>query len=89
MRNPASATDLAALASQRDNVIVVKLDVTLEANAQEAAKMVKERAGKVDVLIPCAGSPSFYLPGVLDRGRADPQSEPQASATLATCATKT
>ena len=56
MRNPPTATQLAALASERDNVIVVKLDVTSEADAQEAAKMVKERAGKVDVLIPCAGS---------------------------------
>lgn len=56
VRNPPTATQLAALASERDNVIVVKLDVTSEADAQEAAKMVKERAGKVDVLIPCAGS---------------------------------
>ncbi|GAA5956698.1 hypothetical protein JCM8115_000650 [Rhodotorula mucilaginosa] len=55
VRNPPTATQLAALASERDNVIVVKLDVTSEADAQEAAKMVKERAGKVDVLIPCAG----------------------------------
>ena len=59
VRNPASANQLAALASERENVIVVKLDVTSEADAPEAAQMVKERAGKVDVLIPCAGSPSF------------------------------
>lgn len=35
--------------------MVVQLDTTSEADAKAAAELVRDKAGKLDFLIPCAG----------------------------------
>ncbi|GAA5972843.1 hypothetical protein JCM11641_003967 [Rhodosporidiobolus odoratus] len=54
-RDPSKATDLNKLAKETGKVVVLKLDSTSEADAHAAAKLVEERAGKVDAIIANAG----------------------------------
>ncbi|GAA5881616.1 hypothetical protein JCM3774_006496 [Rhodotorula dairenensis] len=61
-RDAAKATDLATLAREKENLVVVQLDTTSETDAKAAAEVVREKAGKLDFLIPCAGT---CFPGYL------------------------
>ncbi|GAA6013459.1 hypothetical protein JCM10207_008856 [Rhodosporidiobolus poonsookiae] len=59
-RNPSKATALNSLAEETGNIEVVKLESVNEQDAQDAAKVVEEKAGKLDVLIANAGISEGY-----------------------------
>ncbi|GAA6021586.1 hypothetical protein JCM10207_005075 [Rhodosporidiobolus poonsookiae] len=61
-RNPSKADALNSLAKETGNIEVVKLESVSEEDAQAAAKLVEEKAGKVDVLIANAGIAEGYGP---------------------------
>ncbi|GAA6039165.1 hypothetical protein JCM8097_000446 [Rhodosporidiobolus ruineniae] len=61
-RQPEKATELNKLAEEKGNVVVVKLKVDSEEDAKAAAKVVEEKAGKVDVVIANAGISDSYYP---------------------------
>ncbi|EGU12542.1 Aflatoxin biosynthesis ketoreductase nor-1 [Rhodotorula toruloides ATCC 204091] len=54
-RNPDKADDLNALAAETKNIEVVKFEATSEDDAIALAKVVEEKAGKLDVVIANAG----------------------------------
>ena len=54
-RNPEAATDLENLAKKKENVHIVKLDVTSKESTVEAAAQASKLVGKIDVLIANAG----------------------------------
>ncbi|GAA5982984.1 hypothetical protein JCM10908_006857 [Rhodotorula pacifica] len=55
-RDPSKADKLNALAKEKEGkIVVVKLEVTSDDDAQKAAETVKEKSSKVDVLIANAG----------------------------------
>ncbi|BGO90548.1 hypothetical protein NBRC10512_005267 [Rhodotorula toruloides] len=54
-RNPDKADDLNALAAEAKNIEVVKFEATSENEAVALAKIVEEKAGKLDVVIANAG----------------------------------
>ncbi|GJN94351.1 hypothetical protein Rhopal_007425-T1 [Rhodotorula paludigena] len=64
-RNPDKADALHALAKEHDNLEIVKLETTSEAESQAAAALVKEKAGRVDYLIANAGIANLIAP-ILD-----------------------
>lgn len=54
-RNPAGAEALQALAKKCSNVTIVKLDVKSLEDNKAAGQLVRDKAGKVDVVIANAG----------------------------------
>ncbi|GAA6033987.1 hypothetical protein JCM8097_000635 [Rhodosporidiobolus ruineniae] len=65
-RDPSKAEALNTLAKERGNVEVVKLSSTSEEEAGAAAKVIEEKAGKVDVVFANAGI-SGYFASLLDQ----------------------
>lgn len=54
-RDPTRAAELQSLARENDNLVILKLEATSEADAQAAAEAVEAKAGRLDVLIANAG----------------------------------
>ncbi|BGP20137.1 hypothetical protein JCM10213_000778 [Rhodosporidiobolus nylandii] len=63
-RDPSKADALNALAREKGNIVVVKLESASEEDAKAAYKVVEEKAGKIDVLIANAGISDTYGPAV-------------------------
>ncbi|EIN06058.1 NAD(P)-binding protein [Punctularia strigosozonata HHB-11173 SS5] len=60
-RNPSAATELSELSAKHPkNVFVVQLDVTSKASAEAAVAAVKDKAGRLDVVISNAGISDWY-----------------------------
>ncbi|GAA6008409.1 hypothetical protein JCM10207_000116 [Rhodosporidiobolus poonsookiae] len=59
-RNPSKAADLNALAEEKGNIEVLQLEAASEEDARVAAQLVREKAGRIDVLIANAGICEAY-----------------------------